>query len=213
MITSETDICNLGLTRLGNKQQITSLSEGTTAADLCTLHYPLCRDAVLRAHPWNFAIQRVALSRDTSYTSVFEYDYRFLLPTDPYCLKVIRTSWDSNAYATGAAVYGFPGIMGNASAVIPYRIEGRYLLCNETSASIEYIGRVTDVAQFDELFVDVLAQRIAAELAPALTDNSALARNLWDGYTAKLVDARMVDAQEGTPREAVDLSGWITARI
>jgi len=210
-VTSDTEIANLALTRLGNKSLITGLDQGTTTADLCNLHYPRCRDAVLRAHPWNFAVRRASLSQDDDYTSVFEYDYRFLLPTD--CLKVIRTAWDSNAYATGVAVYGFPGVFGSATTLIPYRIEGRYLLCNETSAQIEYVAQITDVSQFDELFVDVLAQRLAAELSPAITANSSLTNQLWQVYQAKLVEARLVDAQEGTPRDVVDVSPWITARV
>jgi hypothetical protein len=201
----------LALTRIGNKRQIASLTEGTTEADLCNLHYARTRDAVLRAFPWAFAITRVSLSQDSSYTSVFEFDYRFLLPTD--CIKVVRTQWDADGYAAGGAVYGFPGIHGYFSAVVPYRIEGRYLLCNDTTAAIEYIKRETDPAQFDDLFVDVLAQRLAAEICPALTDNATMANNLWQVYTAKLNEARSTSAQEGSPRDVIDASAWITARV
>ncbi len=31
--------------------------------------------------------------------------------------------------------------------------------------------------------------------------------------TAKIRDARSVNAQEGTPREFVDATGWLTARL
>lgn len=205
--TSETEICNLALTRIGHSL-ITSLSEGTKAADLCDLHYPRTRNAVLRAHPWNFAIKRVTLALEGT-TPNHEFTYQHTLPVD--CLKVIRTNWEADG-SIATSVYGFPGVMGYAYDVTPYRIEGRKLLCNESVAKIEYIAQITDTAQFDEQFTDVLAQRIAAEIGLALTDNQALVKTMWDIYQAKLAEARTMDAQEGTPRATVDLSPWLVAR-
>ena len=205
---SETSICNLALTRLGH-MQITSLTEGTKASDLCTLHYDLSRDALLRAHPWNFAISRVTLAQDAT-TPNHEFDYRHTLPVD--CLKVIRTDWEADGF-TSTAVYGFPGLNGYAGAVVPYRIEGRYLLTNEDTVKIEYIASITDPTQFDVLFVDLLAQRLAAEICIALTDNQSAAKTMWEIYDRKIVEARLMDATEGTPREVVDLSPWISARV
>jgi hypothetical protein len=205
--TSEAEICNLALTRLGH-MQISNLDEGTKAADLCKLHYPRSRDAMLRSHPWNFAVKRATLALSTA-TPNHEFAYLHALPTD--CLKVIRTSWEADG-ATGTAVYGFPGLMGYADTVTPYRIEGKFIACNETVVKIEYISRITDTAQFDDLFTDVLAQRVAAEICMALTDNQSAAQSVWQIYTSKLTEARLHDAQEGTPRDVVDLSGWIMTR-
>lgn len=206
--TSEEEVCNLALTRIGHSQ-ISNLNEGTKAADLCALHYPRSRDALLRAHPWNFAIKRATLALSVVAPN-HEYDYQHALPVD--CLKVIRTSWEANGY-TGAAVYGFPGLVGGLEQVAPYRIEGRFLLCNEDTVRIEYIARITDTAQFDDLFTDCLAQRVAAEVSMALSDNASMTENLWGIYQSKLADAQSTDAQEGTPRDVIDVSGWIRARV
>lgn len=211
-MTAEVDICNLALTRLGHSQ-ISALDEGTKASDLCTLHYPIARDAVLRAHPWNFAIARANLALSGT-TPNHEYSYQHALPSGPspaYCLKVLRTSWEASGFS-GAAVYGFAGLVGGYEWPLPYRIEGRYLLSNETAVSIEYIGRVTDPNQFDALFTDLLAQRLAGEVALPLTDTASVAKQMWDIYAAKLAEARSSDAQEGTPRAVVDLSPWLIAR-
>lgn len=208
-MTSVVDICNLALTRIGHSQ-ITSLDEGTKASDLCSLHYAFCRDAVLRAHPWNFAITRATLALSAT-TPNHEWTYQHALPSDPYCLKVIRTDWEASGYAT-TAIYGFPGVNGYSGAAVPYRIEGRNLLCNENVVKIEYIARITDTEQFDMLFVDVLAQRLAAEIALPLTDTQTATKTMWDIYNAKLIEARTNDAQEGSPREVVDLSPWIAIR-
>lgn len=206
--TSETEICNLALTRIGHGL-ITSLSENSKAAEVCNLHYARTRNAVLRAFPWNFAVKRVTLSLSTT-TPNHEFTHQHALPTD--CLKVLRTSWEADG-ASGTAIYGFPGVMGYAYDVAPYRIEGRFLVCNESVARIEYIAEIADPAQFDELFVDVLAQRLAAEIAVGLTDNQSLTKTMWEIYTAKLAEARTIDSQEGTPRAVVDVSPWISARF
>jgi hypothetical protein len=206
--TTEVEICNLALTRLGHSM-ISSLAENTKAGNLCNLHYARTRNAVLRAHPWNFAIRRATLALDATAPN-HEFTQRHALPVD--CLKVLRTNWEADG-TVGAAVYGYPGIMGYAHEITPYRIEGRYLLCNEDTVKIEYIAEITDVAQYDELFVDALAQRLGAELAVALTDNQSAAKTMWDIYSAKLAEARTTDAQEGTPRAIVDVSPWISARF
>lgn len=206
-MASETDIANLALSRLGHAN-ITSLSQGSKAANACKLHYPICRDATLRAHPWNFAIRRETLALD-SVTPNHEFTYRHALPVD--CLKVLRTSWEADGVSS-TAVYGFPGMNGYNGEMAPYRIEGRYLLANEDVARIEYIAKIEDAAQFDALFVDLLAQRLAAEIAAIITDNQSVAKSMWDIYTMKLSEARTTDAQEGTPRDVVDVSPWIQAR-
>lgn len=202
----------MALTRIGH-MMISNMSEGTKSAQHCTLHYPICRDAVLRAHPWNFAIRRATLGL-SAVAPNHEYTYQHVLPDD--CLKVIRTDFEANGYS-GAAVYGFPGQMGYSSDLTPYRIEsaagiGKVLLCDNDTVKIEYIAKITDVAMFDDLFVDVLAQRLAAEIAVAFTDTQTMAKAMWDIYSEKLREARTIDAQEGTPRDVVDLSPWIAAR-
>jgi hypothetical protein len=205
--TSETEVCNLALTRIGHNQ-ITDISSDTSkAGDLCRLHFPRTRDAVLRAHPWNFAVRRAALAASTT-TPNHEYTYAFTLPSDPYCLKVIRTSWEALGYSSrdepSAGVW--------AEAQIPYRIEGRSLLANESACSIEYIARVTDTSTWDALFTDAVAARLSSELCMPLTDNQSATKTMWDIYMSKLAEARTVDSQEGSPREIVDVSPWILVR-
>ena len=192
-VTSDVEICNIALTRLGH-QQVTALTENTKQGRLCNLHYGPTRDAVLRAHPWNFAIKRATLAQDTfTADDLDEYTYRYSLPTD--CLKVIRTDLDALNIVD-----------------VDYRIEGRKIATNEGSVFIEYIAQITDVSLYDALFVDLLAQRLSAELAIAFTDTASTAEGHWKIYNAKLNEARGVDAQEGVPRD-IQANTWVNARI
>jgi hypothetical protein len=193
--TSDVAICNIALTRLGNDRVLTALSQANKEGRLCSVHYPVARDAVLQAHPWNFAVRRVDLAVE-SVTPPFEYTYRYPLPSD--CLKVIRTEDESAGFEDDFRVES------TASGLV--------LLSDNSAVAIEYLARVEDVALYSPLFVDVLAQRIAAELAPAFADSASMAQQLWQIYEAKLREARSVDAQEGTPRNQI-FDTWVVARF
>lgn len=213
MATSETQIVNMALVRLGHSATITSLDEGTPTADKCKVFYEPTRDAVLEAHPWNFAIRRAALSRSGD-TPNHEFTYKFALPSGPdpaYCLRVIRTSWEA-VPGTGSWIYSWPVVSGY-TGLVPYRIEGRWLLANEETCAIEYIARIEDVSQYSSSFVTALSLKLAAELAMPFTDDARVAQTMTQLYEASLRDARTMDAQEGTPREVLDDSGWVMSRI
>jgi hypothetical protein len=208
VVTSDTELANLALTRLGHGQ-IATLDDGIKSAELCKLHLPIVRAVVLKLHPWNCAVKRAALSREIA-TPNHEFQYQFLLPVD--CLKVIRTGWEADGYPS-TAVYGFPGVVGGYQTPIPYRIERGKLLCNETSVNIEYIALVTDVSLYDDLLVDIMAQRLAAEIAYPLTESKTTAEYALGVYKDKIAEARIIDAQEGSPRDVTDYSPWFSARM
>ena len=185
MADSVVDICNQSLYLLG-AQTITALDDGTTIANLCNLLWPEVRDAVLSDHPWNCCIVRDALAQDST-DPEYEYSYRYALPTDPYCLRVLSTNNDKYIDHDGQAAY-------------PWEIEARFLLTEATDVSIKYIARITDVTQYPPKLVTALAAKLASELAFPVTKNAAQQRQMEELYQRKLADAKIVDAQEGTPK-------------
>ena len=171
-MASVVDICNSALNQIG-ASNIIALTEDSKAARLCNQRYDFVRDATFRAHPWNSLTTRVALAPDTA-TPVFEFTQQFTLPTDPFCLRVL----------------------GLSDANILYRVEGRKLLCNESTIQMIYIARVTDVNEYDTLLIETLAAALAADLAYPLVGSSALGANMCSLYQTKLTEARFVDATE-----------------
>ena len=75
--------------------------------------------------------------------------------------------------------------------------EGRVLLSDEGTAKILYIGRITDTALFDSLFVDTLTAHLSVKLAYPITNSTTLQAQMHKLYQAKLSEARSVDGQEG----------------
>ena len=171
-MASVVDICNSALNQIG-ASNIISLTEDSKAARICNQRYNFVRDSVFRSHPWNCLTTRATIAPDTA-TPAFEFSKQFTLPTNPFCLRVLQLS-DTD---------------------ILYKIEGRKLLCDESSIEMIYIGRVEDGNQYDLLLIEALAAAMAADLAYPLVGSSSLGANMYQLYQAKLTEARFVDATE-----------------
>jgi len=61
MATNSVEICNRALTDIGARR-ITALSDPSKEGRACNDNYDISRKAVLRLHPWNFAIERVEIT-------------------------------------------------------------------------------------------------------------------------------------------------------
>ncbi len=177
-MATEVSICSNALRRLGD-DPITSLTDDTERARLCNAFYIPSRDQVLRSHPWNFAITRATLAK-LSDTPAYEYSYQYALPNDPYCLRVLEMQYKDYIFK-----------------IEHYASQGRVLLTNESTAKILYIAKVTDTAQFDSMFVDVLTAKLAVDLAYPVTNSVKLQDQMQRLFQQKLSEARSVDGQEG----------------
>ena len=180
-MASDVDICNSALNMIG-ASNIISLTEDSRAARVCNQRYEFVRDAVFRAHPWNCLISRVEVAADAT-APAFEFEYAHTLPTDPYCLRVLRPQDPDSVF----------------------KIEGRKLLANSTPFKFIYISRVTDPNEYDQLLIEALAARLAADVSYALVNSATLTQSLFAIYDAKLSEARFVDATEGTPDNVVNI--------
>lgn len=185
-LASEVAVANLALTGLG-ADRIMSLTEDTENARKVNAIFDLVRDEVLRAHPWNFALERIEFAQTTN-TPLYEYDAEYEIPG-----RVLR-------------------ILSAESADTDFVIEGNKVLTNEGEFKCRCIVRVTDPVQWDEVFVTCFAARLEAELAYAIADNASLAEMKYKVYQQKLRLATGVDAQEGTPRELI-ADEWLSSRF
>lgn len=186
---SEVSVANLALQALGRGKFITALDEDSQAARTIRLHLPYCRDAVLRAYPWNFAQARAELAAN-AIAPAFEFANAYDLPDE--CL------WCHTVYG---------------AETIDWRVEGRQILTNVGAPiQIKYTRIITDLRSGDPLFFEALAARIASSCAVTLTENTGKAQDLWQMYQAKLREARAVDAQEGQADQMPNGS-WHDGRV
>ena len=178
-MSSDVDICNAALNNIG-ASNIISLTEDSKAARVCNQRYSIVRDAVFRSHPWNCLINRLSLAADTS-APVFEYNFKYQLPNEPYCLRILEIEGESDG--------------------VTYEVEGRYIVSDETTMNIKYISRVLDANEYDALLIEALAARLASEIAYPLVNSVSLQAQLFNIYEHKIKTAPFVDATEGTPAE------------
>ena len=187
-MASVVDLCNRALDLLG-AANITALTENSKEARLCNGNFDDVRDAVLRSHPWNIAITRKALPRDSD-APEFGFTYQYTLPTEPYCLRLL-SFWNSNVNNEVAAY----------DSNVMFKVEGRKILSNEGTCNIIYIGRVTDTENFDSLLNKAISARLAAEIAYNITGSNSVAQNMLTIYEARLKEAKGVDSMEGYPEQ------------
>ena len=146
----------------------------------------------MRAHPWNCLVTRKAIAAEAD-SPAFTWAYQFTLPTDPYCLRVLRLDYLD----------------------VDFRVEGRKILCDEETINLVYLGRQTDPNNWDVLLIEAIAARLAADMSFALVQSSSLTTNMFALYESKLSEARFVDATEGTPGSVtgVTASGAIQSDV
>ena len=187
----EDDIINSALNMLG-ASNIISRGEDSKSARITNQRYDYVRDAVLRAHPWNCAIKRVTLAADSD-SPTFGFTNQFTLPTDPYCLRVLRLEYLD----------------------VDFRVEGRKIHCDEDTLNLIYIARVMDPNEYDQSLVEAIAARLAADTSYALVQSTSLTGAMYQLYDNKLSEARFIDATEGTPGALnnVTASGSIQADL
>ena len=201
-MASKVDIANFALNSIG-ASTISSLSENTKAAIVINQRFDSVRDSVFRSHPWNSLITRATLSQDSSAPN-FGYTYQYVLPTDPYCLRVLE-------FSNGTLTYPMDNMTSTDGSPV-FVIEGRKLLTNEGTVKIKYVGQVTDTTQYDSSLIDTLAARLAHEVCYAITGSTSLTNTTYSLYQEKLKEARFVDATEGAPQR-IEASDFIESRF
>ncbi len=78
-----------------------------------------------------------------------------------------------------------------------YKIEGRKILANHATVKIQYVARIEDPNQYDELLRETISAALAADIAYAITSSNPTASNMFTLFKDKLREARFVDATEG----------------
>ena len=198
-MTSEIDICNLALLRLGTRSSITALTEGSVEANACSLVYFLLRDTLLAAHPWNFATRRVGLADLGAPPD--QWRHRYAYPSDCLHARTIQPP-QGHVNVVPFEVSGDVDAGGNAIKVI---------LCDVPAAELVYTAKITTPLLFPPHFIEALSWMIAAELANALSGDDNLAQNAMQMATQAITAGRANDANEAS-RPQDHIPDWITVR-
>lgn len=212
-MASEVDICNRALSIIGARSTIASLTESSTEAVQCTIHYASTRDELLRPHLWSFARRQVTMALMAAAAGTAEnpagvpplpmapWLYQYRLPTD--CLRVRQLYQPaSNGPKIAFSLSGDQDAAGN-----PVKV----LLTNQPQAVLVYTSQVTVVDMFDPDFQAALVASLAARLAFPLTGDKSSAQYFAKVAADTILTARSIDGTED-PAGAEKLPEWLTVR-
>ena len=135
------------------------------------------RDAVLQAHDWSFAIERINLPKSAT-DPTFRYANSFPLPS-----RVLHVLEVNKVEAN--------------DPVRDWQVENDNIVSNDATCSAKLLRQVTDTLKFSPLFIQALQARLAADMAIPLTSNGKLEEAKWGLYNAKLKEASSRDGQQG----------------
>lgn len=191
-MSSDVDIVNRALQRIGARR-IGSLSSDTSreAIEARTM-YTMVRDAELRMNTWRFATERVILSA-TGTSPEFGRTFQYLLPND-YIRKApldptLKPLPDDVLFEKDRILTDDPG---------PF-----YLRYTSNSVPPE---------KYDPLFVEALSARLAMELAPILVQaNATTMDRIENAYIFHVKEARRLNAIETGAVES-EVDEWVWTR-
>lgn len=181
LLTSNTQLANLALSKLGD-QRIADMADTSKPAKEVNAIFDHVRDAELRRYNWRFALARAALSASATAPP---WGYRYAYPVPGDMLRLVQVG---EAYV-------------RAGRPTPeWQLEGREVLTNlPAPLRVRYVRRVEDPAQFDALFVEALACRLAYELAESLTQSASKKEAAERAYLRAIDDAARCDSLEVLP--------------
>ena len=165
-------ICNLALSKIG-EPPISDLEEGSREARAVGLIYAACRDEVMQLRPWTSCVTRTSLS-PLSDSPSFEYSYAYVLPSDFIDLVRLGESDDDQ---------------------IAYKIESGMLLTDSETAYIIYIYRNENAGNYEPKLVDLIASRMAVDLALSVASNQSMSESKRQQYELGRQMARSIDGQ------------------
>lgn len=180
---TDISLCSRALLKLG-ALGISSFEEGTAEAEISANLYPLVRDSMLSSYPWSFAVAQIWLGRLDA-KPLADYQYAYQLPID--MLRIISAG------------------SGQRGQGLEYRVAEQTLHTNSPQVTLTYIFRPQENT-FPPFFCDALVARLASEFCLPLTESTSRAEYLAKISSEELTKARLIDAQQATPRKFEDFT-------
>lgn len=193
---SRLEIINLALANLGNLNFVQSEDEASPEADQARAHYDACRDSLLAEHPWSFAARRQVLARLAE-----EADGESLFLYPPDCVFIRR------AYRPETPGQGLPFRVERTADNLRKAVRAPA----RDGLGLFYTTNAVPAPDYPAGFVQVLAWRLAAEIALSSRADPQLAQAMHGAAGFALGKARLREASETGPRR-IGTFRWERAR-
>jgi hypothetical protein len=191
-MASEVGIVNSAGIKIGVKNLITSLSDGTPLANLGANRYEEIRDELLRSHPWNFAVKRAKLAR-LSETPTYEYTYAYSMP-DLWLRTILVADND------------------HGDGYIDYKEEDNKILTSAEDVYMKFVSKVTDPNIMTPDFRELIAMQLAVEGAINITNSRSMSDYWKDEFKSAKIKAKSTDSLGDRP-DIRPQGSWATQRF
>ena len=196
-MATEVEIAKLALSHIGDRYDLTALTDSTPEAEQINLVFDTVRDMLLREHPWKFA-QTFYSPPEWGGGVPAQWAYQFNYPPD--ALKIIE----------------IVNPLGRDLPPIPFDIASEYnsrvILCDVEEPEFRYTRQVTDTSEFDVYFTEAFAARLAARVVMPLTGDSRMLSLMVELANRIVGAAKSEDANEGVEPSKNRNPDWIRAR-
>lgn len=200
-MAAEIDLYNMALSRIGIGQTVGDPAERSEPARQCRKWFAQCRDECLRNFPWSFARAAVQLAELDQTFPGWAYVYQY--PSDClFALQVIPEEglryplqwldiWQERINQQAPRIAFDRALRADGQSQV--------LLTDLTEAWLLYIARVETTTVWDVDFVNMLAWKLAAEIATPLKVKADIAQRAADYYEAMRGRAAANDFNESYP--------------
>lgn len=224
-MSSDTQVANLALAKIGTRSTIASLTEDSNEARAINLIYENTRDQVLGMAFWNFARKTANLSvlktapgavgSTSTGGPTWSPDwpppgwlYEYAYPSDCIQMRFITPQLTTgfpgdgvpvfgSAVLTGMPYWGSPAVRFEVATDNINSIQQSVIITNQYQAIGVYTARITNPDLWGTQFIEALAAALAGRVAMQLTGDKQLVASMFTYANSVLLQARATDGNEG----------------
>lgn len=199
-MASQVQIVKLALQHIGDRYDISDITEESVEAEQANLIYDDTRKELLRRYPWRFAHAYTSPATLSGVTVPGNWDYAYQYPTDAVKVKHITNIADRN-----------DPILAFEIALIEGTSNTKAILTDEQNAEFAYTKDISDPTRFDPEFTMAFSFLLAERMCMALTGSLDIKSALSQEVLRAVGQAADTDSSEGRTQDAPEAS-WIDAR-
>jgi hypothetical protein len=200
--SSQIQICNRALQKLGVSIPIVNFSDNTASARAMNIAFVPVVEAELRRRRWKFSILRTQLAQLAGQPATGIYTNMFQLPADNLRILEIGDWWP------GQDISDYRG-----RTTAEFQVENNIVLTNYPAPlSLRYVSRIMNTGQWDSAFAEAISARLAWETCEQITQSPDKRKLAMAEYKTAIGEAIRANALESGPEFNADDS-WVTSRI
>lgn len=215
------EIWNRALGHVGDANTIADEGEENAQARAVRRMWPIARDAVLAAHHWRFA-ERTILATPYSPVPPGKWALAYLYPSDALHIRhldlpkervpvrgVYHDRYCGETWFRRDRVHPEEWEVGGVTS--PTGIDTQLILTDAELATITYTRRVEDATRYPVWVADVMAWKLAFDIAVPLSVSRETRAEAWKVYLDMMDQAMQRDARQQRPEPQRE-SDLISAR-